>query len=1421
MSNHFGEELGNTHPGSSRAISVLEEMMEIPEEGNLGTDTLPDNPNYSSKAKENFLVYANLLETINDNATKRKRKTGKRKKTMPSLRVVPNYDGKNVLREMEFKKETTTNKMRLKRKQSDTEENNKNEDKRLQWFGDPITFEEGWPNDKTSNTIRCFYINHNGITYHNDYLEWEMSLAYMMDMQVDIFGITEPNLDFNNRIVKDEFIKRGHFFDTYMKMSVSASLQKVGPSPFKMGGTVTGVNGCWSGRVERNGSDKLGRWTYTSLRTKKGKMINVITFYLPCKPTAQKGPTTIYSQMELDLLQKRKKLLNPRKEILKDLKIFLSSEHEKGNKNILMGDANDNVGDRNSEIRKFLSEVDMEPTYLSRHGDDAKLPATHDRGSTCIDLIATTIGLPEGTIKRIGFAPFYTNIFTDHRGIYVDLDSTKLFNSTKPDTTKSIFKRFTTRHIPKCNRYLKKLEDLLENSKMFENIDDLEKEFMDLTKNKKGCKTKEELVLRCKILFKKVSEFMICSEKKSGSLPYKDGFPDSPQLRQAAFQVVRLKKYLRLVSLNILQGDEEESENAKEDLKQAMLTLREAQKSSHMLRQEFLIELAEKRSRQWKMKEVEALEIIRESERSQQMHRNHRRFMKPGNMGTLRSLLIPAPITGVVNNVKDPRTYTEIGDAATMFDILLRKNFNHLLLSQHSMFSKGPVLEKCGWYGEGDGIDNILNGMIDCEEVGKKYPEFGTEGVEFLRALRHDRNEKGEILEPFKWQFGIAQYKEVFNHTKEATACGPSGLHMSHWKAACERDRIARIHAFFIWAAFEFGFTYERWESSWHCMIQKLKKPLLQKLRIVQLFEGDFNAGLKYLIGRKLMRHMNDNKLHDPETFGSRSGKTAPEALLNLQLLFDHCRMWKKPIGCIFNDAIGCYDRIVPILCETSMRKKGCPRGIAKCHTLTQKNMVHRIRISSGISKGSISFSKIKSIRHVDSHIDYIKGKTGGIGQGGGGGPMAWISVINIMIMVYRKLCEGAKATDLCSLYSLTYWIVSYVDDNTLVQTFEKGSGLPEMIKTMTRNLKSWQRLLQLTGGDIDLEKSQWCLLSWQYDKQWGLSRLNTNLESKGELSMTSPINSGGEAEFLQRLEPGQADRVLGVRLPMDGTMLIEYEYRCQQMKDFANRLKNAPISHYDAYIVYECRYRAMIRYPLAVTHFTPQQCDNIQKPVIDALLPKMGLNRKTPRVVVYGPMALGGLEVMDLRLEQIIHQWETTKGHMCREDRVGTGLMLTLHDHQCIIGSGTLFLNTDPSRYKYGVVNTRWKYMWERLWDCQLQVEFYDTWIPKGNARNDENIMDKASRDPILMSSKWPMLEHVNSCRLYLQAFYISDLSLNGITVDEGFLDGSKRRAHPILNIPEMEKPTKSQWSVWKSFIHRTFLSPGVRINPPLIDIG
>ena len=157
-----------------------------------------------------------------------------------------------------------------------------------------------------------------------------------------------------------------------------------------------------------------------------------------------------------------------------------------------------------------------------------------------------------------------------------------------------------------------------------------------------------------------------------------------------------MKKYLQMVSLGILESDKDEQERVKKDLKEAQLELRATQQSSHMIRQEHLERLAEKRCHQWQMSSAEALHIIKESEKSKQLHAKHRRLLGSNNDGTLRNLMIPAPVTGYKNNVKDKRLYTSINDSTTMFNLLLKRNFKHLMQSKDSMFTNGPILDMCG-----------------------------------------------------------------------------------------------------------------------------------------------------------------------------------------------------------------------------------------------------------------------------------------------------------------------------------------------------------------------------------------------------------------------------------------------------------------------------------------------------------------------------------------------------------------------------------------------------------------------------------------------------------------------------------------------------------------------------------------------------
>ena len=277
-----------------------------------------------SKFGEAFLPFANQLESVERTRIDRKRRGKNVRNELVKITKIPKYNNNHHSRINDYNEKRDSNVQKICKKIKGLQIKDNDNREKLKWIGDVMTFSEEWPNNDKCKTLRIFNINLNGVTYHNQFLEWEMTVAFLMDMQVDVFGLTEINLDLNNGIVKDNFVQAAKHFDPYLRMAMSSSLQKVGDSPFKMGGTVTGTNGCWSGRLSRQGQDKLGRWSFMSLLGKNNIEVMFITVYVPRKPSTSGGGSTIYKQMEADLLQKKAQILDPRKELLSDLYDFMA-----------------------------------------------------------------------------------------------------------------------------------------------------------------------------------------------------------------------------------------------------------------------------------------------------------------------------------------------------------------------------------------------------------------------------------------------------------------------------------------------------------------------------------------------------------------------------------------------------------------------------------------------------------------------------------------------------------------------------------------------------------------------------------------------------------------------------------------------------------------------------------------------------------------------------------------------------------------------------------------------------------------------------------------------------------------------------------------------------------------------------------------
>ena len=1265
----------------------------------------------------------------------------------------------------------------------------------LQYWGNPLRRQTNWPIINKNNTFRIASVNINGINSNNNYLELEAIVGQMMEYQIDILCLTEVNLDVHKPQVYHDIWNVMKKLDPHIDINMKTSKQKsrIANSTFKPGGTMIITSSAWSGRRIRDynepkSQDKFGRWTTTHLRGQEGKKVSIINWYRVIDDRHNtKAINTIYLQQLNDLERAYKRVMDPRKSITKDLENYIRDLATRGHTIILTGDTNEHLQAPNNVIQKMLDDLNMDNIMIEYH-PEIQLPTTYDRGENCLDIIAGTKDVTAMT-QSTGYLPFYEPFCTDHRVGYIDLDKTKIFGILKNDTTKAFFHGFNTKNVRKCDQYLHALEDQFETHQIFNKVQDLKSQVNNyLTDETATSETKEHLILQIQQLEKIRSELMLGAEAKCRTKKYAKQFKFSGKLVTAAKQLWTIKKIIRQIRLGTLQCTEAEMAQTNYVHKQVLLNLRMAQRSSYQFRVEMMDELATKLSQQWKVAHSSAVKMINNAEASALLFATVTRTMKPGRKGNIQYVLTN---TAEAQEGQE-KDWKIIDDQDTLNKTIIQQNSTHLLKSTQSITAKGKLQRAIGWQSEKEqAVQEILSGQHEEHIEDKPSPEL----KEFMKGLTSPIDQ-ANMETQMTWNFGISEYKKLFGKTRESTACGPSGLHMSHWKAAIERDRIAEIHAFFIWAAFTLGFSYHRWQVSWHCMLQKRNKPYIHRLRIIQLFEGDFNGGLKYLLGRKLMQHMVNHKLIPPETYGSIPGRNAIEAMKLLQLFYENHRLLKRDMAIVFNDADGCYDRIRPNMVDLTMRRLGLPKSIATAHTDAQIHMRHHIKTANGISRDHIQWApqpdtEMQPITTKDG-TKYV-GNIGGLGQGGGGGPVGWLSIIIVIIEAYKQLATHASLHDPMGRLTFTLYVLSYVDDNSLLMSLNKTQTIEDILELVKRNLDTWKTLLQLTGGDLSLGKCTFSLMKWDHQKQ----QLHTKQTLPGDLIIDNIK--------LKRIEINEADRQLGIRVAIDGKFKDEYEYRLDRAYQLGKRVLHSNLTPVGAQMAYSIYYKPMIEYPLSLTTFSDRECDKIHSKFVHRCLPKMGFNRHMPRVVIFGPKKYGGMNYFDLKLQQLHMHLKTMKGHMRRGDQVGNAIKANINALQLLSGSADNILHQDPSNFPYIDNHTSLEYIWKQSYKYQFRIH-YNIDIPEAYFIHDLAIMDIARSKRNLTTQQ---LISINTCRLYYKVIYLGDMATyDGLFIKKEYItrgQGQPRRNKIQLDFP---CPEQWQWKTWIEFILGTFVN-------------
>jgi hypothetical protein len=285
-------------------------------------------------------------------------------------------------------------------------------------FGDLIT------TPKQKGSIRFFFNNINGIYKAKTWEPLQRMGKTMANLSIDIIGYAETNLKWNTRYEsKARSVLQASFQNC--NTTVSSNIE-ICNSIYQPGGTLTAITNSTTGHIKEKIVDpkSLGRWSGYSLSTSFGTNLHIITAY---QSTKSDGIHTCYQQQLFFYNNKGYKNPDPRKLLLQDLSLLIQGYNDKGDTTVLMIDANDDLFAPKSLLPSFLSKTMLPPLIFNA----AEHPATHTRGSKCIDFIFGSYKILD-YITASGIMAFYKPPCqaSDHRGMFVDVEQIALFGAT-------------------------------------------------------------------------------------------------------------------------------------------------------------------------------------------------------------------------------------------------------------------------------------------------------------------------------------------------------------------------------------------------------------------------------------------------------------------------------------------------------------------------------------------------------------------------------------------------------------------------------------------------------------------------------------------------------------------------------------------------------------------------------------------------------------------------------------------------------------------------------------------------------------------------------------------------------------------------------------------------------------------------------
>ena len=607
---------------------------------------------------------------------------------------------------------------------------------------------------------------------------------------------------------------------------------------------------------------------------------------------------------------------NPRQMFLTELETTIKELQTNGHAIILMFDANE-VLESSGSFAEWVSRQDLYDIHRHQPAPSTYIGSTNRR----IDYMLGCNKI-RAHVKASGTLSYIDGPQSDHRSLFIDVDlagylsyDAKSNNHITPNA-----RSLRTGNPELVEQYTKEMLRYYSCHHMVDRIDHLYQHFKTMPP--------EKVKFELEAWDRDQGRAMKKAEREI-QIPRKQ-YEWSPQLRNAAL----IRRYWRLrlrekqhledyaATINRLEEQIQQTDLSfkfpfrdsdlsmvaiRGHLNQATKTLHGHQKAATELRFQTFQDLLAKYegdsdpiTRPESNRKAKIVKRTMRTERIRSMFRNIRTTIKnvlPGQQTGINQIKVPK----IPHQLEQPNpdefqeyiastptndiVWDTILDQATIENYLLRYNRQSFRAAAASPCGHGIIYNAISFTSLTPTAAEFLKGVIPEDWYGNDT---------LLKAFMMEFMIPHHIRErpPIKSTLSTEDIVKGISKWKESTATSPSGRHLGHYKALIKDPILLQCLTQFMHIAVKSGTSLTRWSQATNVMLEKdAGHPCIHRLRIIHLFEADFNLYMKMQWGKRLVRRATKHMLLNTGQFGSVPNHTSLEPILLTQLTNDNCRI--------------------------------------------------------------------------------------------------------------------------------------------------------------------------------------------------------------------------------------------------------------------------------------------------------------------------------------------------------------------------------------------------------------------------------------------------------------------------------------------------------------------------------------------------